>query len=62
MLIESGATYSFASEMFASRIDRFHYKSYGMFSTTLPLSEVMLSTCWLRTVPMIVGDRELLPI
>ncbi|KAL5563369.1 hypothetical protein UlMin_033116 [Ulmus minor] len=55
----SGAIHSFASEMFASRIDRFHYKSNGMFSTTLPSGEVMLSTCWLRAVPMIVDDREL---
>ncbi|KAL5553968.1 hypothetical protein UlMin_041370 [Ulmus minor] len=59
VLIDSGATHSFASKMFASRIDRFHYKSDGMFSTTLPSGEVMLSTCWLHAVPMIVDDREL---
>ncbi|KAL5570452.1 hypothetical protein UlMin_027027 [Ulmus minor] len=59
VLIDSGATHSFASEMFASRIDRFHYKFDGMFSTTLPSGEVMLSTCWLHAVPMIVDDREL---
>ncbi|KAL5554728.1 hypothetical protein UlMin_042129 [Ulmus minor] len=59
VLIDSGATHSFASEMFAIRIDRCHYQSDGMFSTTLPSGEVMLSTCWLRAVPMIVDDREL---
>ncbi|KAL5573969.1 hypothetical protein UlMin_023566 [Ulmus minor] len=59
VLIDSGATHSFASEMFANRIDRCHYKSDGMFSTTLPSGEVMLSTCWLRAVPIIVDDREL---
>ncbi|KAL5579962.1 hypothetical protein UlMin_012404 [Ulmus minor] len=42
-----------------NRIDRCHYKFHGMFSTTLPSGEVMLSTYWLRAVPMIVDDREL---
>ncbi|KAL5570640.1 hypothetical protein UlMin_027215 [Ulmus minor] len=59
VLIDSGAAHSFASKMFASRIDRFRYKSDGMFSTTLPSGEVMISTCWLHAVPMIVDDREL---
>ncbi|KAL5579934.1 hypothetical protein UlMin_012376 [Ulmus minor] len=59
VLIDSGATHSFVFEKFANRINRFHYKSDGMFSTTLPSGEVMFSTCWLRAVPMIVDDREL---
>ncbi|KAL5538416.1 hypothetical protein UlMin_046127 [Ulmus minor] len=59
VLIDSSATHSFAFEMFASQIFRFHYIYDGIFSTTLPLGEVMLSTCWLCAVPMIVDDREL---
>ncbi|CAH9101779.1 unnamed protein product [Cuscuta epithymum] len=59
VLFDTGATHSFVSLEFArplaTRQDKLDYK----FTTALPSGEIMLSTHWLRAVPMSIAGREL---
>ncbi|GMN29116.1 hypothetical protein TIFTF001_044318 [Ficus carica] len=59
VLFDTGASHSFVSSIFAKRlgIDK-DILSQG-FTTTLPSGEVMMSTHWLRAVPVRIVDREL---
>ena len=59
MLIDSGATYSFISVMFADGLD-INKDSIGQtFRMVLPSGDVMLSNYWLRVVPVVISEREL---
>ena len=53
MLFDSGATHSFISVMFADCLGRNKDNFRQTFRTVLPSSDVMLSSYWLRVVPVL---------
>src|SRR5690606_33586555 len=59
VLFESRATHSFISTMFADCLGRNKGNIRQTFRMTLPFCDVMLSNYWLRTVPMVISEREL---
>ncbi|KAL5553902.1 hypothetical protein UlMin_041303 [Ulmus minor] len=59
VLFDSGATHSFASSVCASRINRIRELIPRVFRTSLPSGDVLISTHWLRAIPVLVSDREL---
>ena len=58
-LFDSGATHSFISTIHANRLDRVKYVISQTFRTSLPLGDVLISTHWLRAIPVRVAEREL---
>ena len=59
MLFDSGATHSFISAMFVNCLDR-QVECIGQaFRTVLPSGDIMLSSYWLRVVPVVIFKREL---
>ncbi|KAL5561756.1 hypothetical protein UlMin_031503 [Ulmus minor] len=58
-LFDSGATHSFISTVHANRLDRRKDTIPQTFRTSLPSGEVLLSVYWLRTVPIILSEKEL---
>ena len=59
ILVDSGATHSFVSKKFARKLNRPLEKLGGMFGTALPSGEVLLSTHWLRALPLFIDGKEL---
>ena len=59
VLFDSGATHSFISIVHANRIDRVKEVITRTFRTSLPSGDVLVSTHWLRAIPIQVSDREL---
>ena len=59
VLIDSGATHSFASYAFAKKLCRGEERIRKTFRTALPSEDVLLSEYWVRQVPIIICDREL---
>ncbi|KAL5575060.1 hypothetical protein UlMin_016759 [Ulmus minor] len=59
VLFDSGATHSFISAVFVDYLDR-HVECIGQtFKTILPSGEIMLSSYWLRAIPVGISEREL---
>ncbi|KAL5556154.1 hypothetical protein UlMin_038390 [Ulmus minor] len=59
VLFDSGATHSFISAMFVNCLDR-QVECIGQaFRTVLPSGDIMLSSYWLRAVPVVISEREL---
>ncbi|KAL5582623.1 hypothetical protein UlMin_015065 [Ulmus minor] len=59
VLFDSGATHSFISAVFIDCLDR-HMECIGQnFRTILPSGDIMLSSYWLRVVPVVIYKREL---
>ena len=59
MLFDSGTTHSFISTMFVDCLDR-HVECIGQaFRMVLPFGDIMLSSYWLRAVPVVISEREL---
>ena len=59
ILFDSGATYSFVSTIHANRLDRAKDVISQPFRTSLPSGDVLISTHWLRAIPVRVAEREL---
>ena len=59
VLFDSGATHSFASTIFAENLDRGKDRINQIFRTALPSGDVMISSYWLRAVPIVIAGREL---
>ncbi|KAL5538058.1 hypothetical protein UlMin_046101 [Ulmus minor] len=59
VLFDSGATHSFVSSICASRMNRIRELISRVFRTSLPSGDVLISTHWLRAIPVLVSDREL---
>ncbi|KAL5548506.1 hypothetical protein UlMin_003737 [Ulmus minor] len=59
VLFDSGATHSFASTSFADCVDRGKDVINQTFRTALPSGDVMISSYWLRNVPIVIFGREL---
>ncbi|KAL5567494.1 hypothetical protein UlMin_024069 [Ulmus minor] len=59
VLIDSGATHSFASCKFAECMSHDCDVLRQGFSTSLPTGEILFSSHWLRAIPMIISGREL---
>ncbi|KAL5541081.1 hypothetical protein UlMin_043367 [Ulmus minor] len=59
VLFDSGATHSFVSSVCASRMNRVRELITRSFRTSLPSGDVLISTHWLRAIPMLVSNREL---
>ncbi|KAL5543934.1 hypothetical protein UlMin_007718 [Ulmus minor] len=59
VLFDSGATHSFISTVHANRMDRAKEVITQTFRTSLPSGNVLISTHWLRAIPIQVSDREL---
>ncbi|KAL5565129.1 hypothetical protein UlMin_028293 [Ulmus minor] len=59
VLFDSGATHSFISAMIVDCLDR-QVECIGQtFRTVLPSGDIMLSSYWLRAVPVVISEREL---
>ena len=54
-----GATHSFISAIFFDCLDRNTDDIRQNFRTALPFGDVMLSSYWLRAVPVVISEREL---
>ncbi|KAL5560715.1 hypothetical protein UlMin_036926 [Ulmus minor] len=54
-----GATHSFVSTVHASQINRMKEVFAINFRTSLPSGDVLVSTQWLRAIPVVVANREL---
>ncbi|KAL5569904.1 hypothetical protein UlMin_026479 [Ulmus minor] len=59
VLFDSGATHSFVSTVHASQINRMKKVFARTFRSSLPSGDVLVSTQWLRTIPVLVANREL---
>ncbi|KAL5554469.1 hypothetical protein UlMin_041870 [Ulmus minor] len=59
VLFDSGATHSFVSSVCASRMNRVRELITRAFRTSLPSGDVLISTHWLRAIPVLVSNREL---
>ncbi|KAL5566178.1 hypothetical protein UlMin_029342 [Ulmus minor] len=59
VLIDSGATHSFISTVFAESLHRSKDTIRQNFRTVLPSGDIMLSSYWLRAVPVVVSEREM---
>ncbi|KAL5555306.1 hypothetical protein UlMin_037542 [Ulmus minor] len=59
VLFDSGATHSFASHTFADCLGRERDRIDQVFRTALPSGEILLSSYWLREVPINIADKEL---
>ncbi|KAL5569387.1 hypothetical protein UlMin_025962 [Ulmus minor] len=59
VLFDSGATHSFISAMFVDCLDKHVECIRQAFRTVLPSSDIMLSSYWLRVVPVVISEREL---
>ncbi|KAL5577635.1 hypothetical protein UlMin_019334 [Ulmus minor] len=59
VLFDSGATHSFASHIFADCLGRERDRIDQVFRTALPSGEILLSSYWLREVPINIADKEL---
>ncbi|KAL5554707.1 hypothetical protein UlMin_042108 [Ulmus minor] len=59
VLIDSGATHSFISTVFADSLHRSKDAIRQTFRTVLPSGEIMLSSYWLRAVPVVMSEREM---
>ncbi|KAL5537339.1 hypothetical protein UlMin_046267 [Ulmus minor] len=59
VLFDSGATHSFVSSVCASRMNRIRELISRVFRTSLPSGDVLISTHWLRAIPVLISDREL---
>ena len=58
VLFDSGATHSFISTVFVDCLDR-HVECIGQtFRTVLLSGDIMLSSYWLRAVPVVISDRR----
>ncbi|KAL5550352.1 hypothetical protein UlMin_000528 [Ulmus minor] len=59
VLFDSGATHSFISSVCASKMNRVKELITRTFRTSLPSGDVLVSTHWLRVIPVLVSNREL---
>ncbi|KAL5540899.1 hypothetical protein UlMin_043291 [Ulmus minor] len=59
VLFDSGATHSFVSSVCAGRMNRIRELISRVFRTSLPSGDVLISTHWLRAIPVLVSTREL---
>ncbi|KAL5543374.1 hypothetical protein UlMin_007158 [Ulmus minor] len=59
VLFDSGATHSFVSSVCASRMNRVRELITRTLRTSLPSGDVLISTHWLRVIPILVSNREL---
>ncbi|KAL5559060.1 hypothetical protein UlMin_035271 [Ulmus minor] len=59
VLIDSGATHSFISTVFADSLHRSKDTIRQNFRMVLPSGDIMLSSYWLRAVPVVVSEREM---
>ncbi|KAL5579180.1 hypothetical protein UlMin_011622 [Ulmus minor] len=59
VLFDFGATHSFVSSVCASKINRVKESIARTFRTSLPSGDVLVSTHWLRAIPVLVSNREL---
>ncbi|KAL5548516.1 hypothetical protein UlMin_003747 [Ulmus minor] len=59
VLFDSGATHSFVSTVHASKMNRMKEVFARTFRTSLPSGDVLVSTQWLRAIPVLVANREL---
>ncbi|KAL5572794.1 hypothetical protein UlMin_022391 [Ulmus minor] len=59
VLFDSGATHSFVSSVCASRMNRIRELISRVFRTSLPSGDILISTHWLRAIPVLVSNREL---
>ncbi|KAL5583320.1 hypothetical protein UlMin_015762 [Ulmus minor] len=59
ILFDSGATHSFISTAHENQLDRAKDEISQAFRTSLPSGDVLVSTHWLRAIPVRVADREL---
>ncbi|KAL5558007.1 hypothetical protein UlMin_034218 [Ulmus minor] len=59
VLFDSGATHSFISSVCANRMNRIRELISRVFRTSLPSGDVLISTHWLRAIPVLVSNREL---
>ncbi|KAL5543153.1 hypothetical protein UlMin_010863 [Ulmus minor] len=59
VLFDSGATHSFVSSVCASKMNRVRELITRTFRTSLPSVDVLVSTHWLRAIPVLVSNREL---
>ena len=59
VLFDSGATHSFVSSVCASKMNRVKELIARTFRTSLPSGDVLVSTHWLRAIPVLVSNREL---
>ncbi|KAL5541378.1 hypothetical protein UlMin_042469 [Ulmus minor] len=59
VLFDSGATHSFVSTVHASQMNRMKEVFARTFRTSLPSGDVLVSTQWLRAIPVLVANREL---
>ena len=59
MLFHSGATHSFVSSVCASKMNRVKESIARTFRTSLPLGDILVSTHWLRAIPVLVSNWEL---
>ncbi|KAL5557706.1 hypothetical protein UlMin_033917 [Ulmus minor] len=59
VLFDFGATHSFIYAVFVDCLDR-HVEYIGQaFRMVLPSGDIMLSSYWLRVVPVVIFEREL---
>ncbi|KAL5580554.1 hypothetical protein UlMin_012996 [Ulmus minor] len=59
VLFDSSATHSFVSSVCARRMNRVRELITRAFRTSLPSGDVLISTHWLRAIPVLVSNREL---
>ncbi|XP_062118422.1 uncharacterized protein LOC133832047 [Humulus lupulus] len=59
VLVDSGATHSFASMHLVGRLNGLPVEMDTIFSVALPSGEVLYSTHWYKTIPITINDREL---